>query len=170
MLTRLCPLHYQNPKLSLPSHSDHSDVDKVKPFAFLLLTRSYLRFSLNLSLQNPQTLILPVSVIGRFLAQVGWTSLPSHNKSIFMCWICIRGSSVALNIILTIVGHICKVFQSNNWITIGSCWVSMAPLAQLNWGSNESQGYPKMSSSFPSPVTRNCIFSSLEPIHTSKST
>ena len=47
----------------------------------------------------------------------------------------------------------------------------MTLLVQLNWGSNVvSQGYPRIRSSFPKPVTRNRITSSLFPVRTDRST
>ena len=47
----------------------------------------------------------------------------------------------------------------------------MTPFVQLNWGSKVvSQGYPRMRSSFPRPVTRNRIVSSLFPVRTERST
>ena len=69
-----------------------------------------------------------------------------------------------------IVGLKWVFLQSRDWTTIGRKAVSMTPSCQLNLGSNvDSQGYPKIRSSFPRSVTKKCIFHSSFPVCTSRS-
>ena len=74
-------------------------------------------------------------------------------------------------IIQEIVVLVSLVSQFNDLIITGRCSMSMVPSAQLKPGSNvASQGYPKIRSSCPRSVIRNCILVCFFPICTLRST